>query len=85
MLRDKIEVTVKRKDACTIKIKICVISTVIVSKHYDYEASCQLPVLLFETYPFIQNILSKLINNIIVSLKGIQEIRGVYVMHILQI
>ena len=32
---------------------------VIVSKLYDYEASCQLPVLLYETYTFILNILSK--------------------------
>ena len=68
MLSDKIEVTVKRKDAYSLKIKICVISEVVVSKHYNHEASCQLPALLFETYTFILNILLKLINNI-VSLK----------------
>ena len=58
MLRDKIEVTVKRRDAdiCSLKIKMCVISTVIVSKHYNCEASCQLPVLLFDTHTFIINI-----------------------------
>ena len=33
MQRVRIEETVKRKDACSLKIKICVISCVIVSKH----------------------------------------------------
>ena len=38
-----IEITVKPKDAYRLKIKISVISKIIVSKHYDYiyEASCQ--------------------------------------------
>ena len=86
MLRDKIEVTVKRQDAYRLKIKICVIIVyVIVSKHKAYEASCQLPLLHFETYTFVLNILLKLLNNIVVSLKCIQKINDRYVMHILQI
>ena len=37
---------------------------VIVSKHFEYEASCQLPVLLFVIYTFMVN-LSKLMINIL--------------------
>ena len=50
MLRDKIEVA--DKDAVGVNIKICVIVKVIISKHCDYEASSQLPVLLYKTYTF---------------------------------
>ena len=43
MLRDKINVAVKWKDAFSLKINICVIGfKVNVSKHFEYEASCQL-------------------------------------------
>ena len=44
MVREKIEVTVKRKHADSLNINICVISKIIVSKHYDNEACYQLPV-----------------------------------------
>ena len=56
MLRDKIEVAVKWRDTSSLKIKICGIGLEHVSKHFEYEASCQLPVLLLAIYTFILNI-----------------------------
>ena len=80
-----IEITVKRKYEYRLKIKISVISKIIVSKHYDYiyEPSCQLPVLRGETHTFIINMFSKLINNAIVTFfKRRTKIGDRYVMHV---
>ena len=46
MLRDKIEVTLKWRDAFCLKIKFVLLVKVNISKQFEYEASCQLPVLL---------------------------------------
>ena len=55
MLRDKIAATEKSKDAFCSEIKFYVIVKVNVSEHFEYEASCQLPVLLLVIYIFILN------------------------------
>ena len=56
MLRDKIEATVKWRDAFSLKIKFVQLARVNISKHFEYEASCLLPVLLLRIYTFILNI-----------------------------
>ena len=66
-------VIIKRKYAFRLKIKFVLLVKVIDSKHFEQEAFCQLPVLLFVTYKFIPNILSTFLNNIIIPVKGIQK------------
>ena len=52
---------------------MCVIGYSKHPKHFEYEASCQLPVLLLAIYTLILNICF-LVINIIISVKGMQEI-----------
>ena len=75
MPRDKVDVTVKRKDAfCSKTKKLRSLVKVIDSKHFEYESYLvKLPVLLLVIYTFILN-LSKPMINIIISVKGIQKI-----------
>ena len=54
------------------------VKVLIVSKHLEYEASCRVHALLLVIYIFMLNI-SKLIVNIIISVKGMQEVSdGLY-------
>ena len=60
LIRERIEVPVELKVAFSLKTHFFVIIVVklIVSKHFEYEASCQLPQLLFVTHIYTKDILA---------------------------
>ena len=67
------KIKLNRKMRFVEKIKFVLLVKVIISRHLEYEACCQLPVLLFETYRIILRILSTIRDNIVRSVKCMQK------------